>query len=54
VATGLINQVLWDPDVHAPARDGLPAALALLPSPVSTLLARTETVVADAVLTNRT
>lgn len=54
VATGLINQVLWDPELHAPARANLPAALALLPQPVATLLARTETAVADAVLTNRT
>lgn len=54
VATGLIGQVLWDPELHAPARENLPAALALLPPPVASLLARTETAVADAVLTNRT
>jgi hypothetical protein len=54
VATGLINQILWDPELHAPARAALPAALALLPPPVTVLLSRTETAVADAVLTNRT
>jgi hypothetical protein len=54
VATGLIGQLLWDPELHAPARAALPAALALLPPPVTLLLSRTETAVADAVLTNRT
>lgn len=54
VATGLINQVLWDPEMHATARAQLPAALALLPQPITALLARAETAVADAVLTNRT
>lgn len=54
VATGLINRVLWDPELHAAARASLPAALARLPPPVAELLARTETAVGEAVLTNRT
>jgi hypothetical protein len=53
-AIGLIGEVLWDPELHAPARAALPAALALLPPPVTSLLARTEIAVAEAVLTNRT
>jgi hypothetical protein len=54
VATEIINQVLWDPELHLAARTGLSAALSLLPPPVTALLARTETAVADAVLTSRT
>jgi hypothetical protein len=54
VATGLVNQVLWDPDLHAAARADLPRALAMLPPPITQLLSRTETAVADAVLANRT
>jgi hypothetical protein len=54
VATGLINNVLWDSGLHQTANAALPAALTLLPPPVTTLLARAETAVADAVLTNRT
>jgi hypothetical protein len=54
VATGLISHVLWDPQLHSAARAGLPAALAQLPPPVGALLARTESAVGDAVLTNRT
>lgn len=54
VATELVNQVLWDPELHRAAKAGLPAALALLPPPVTALLACTETAVADAVLAQRT
>lgn len=53
VATGLIDHVLWDAQLHGEARAGLPAALKRLPPPVSELLSRTESLVADAVLTNR-
>lgn len=53
-ATGLINHVLWDPEMHGPARAGLSGALALLPPPVTVLIGRTEAAVGDAVLTNRT
>ncbi len=52
-ATGSVNFLLWDEDLHVSARAAVPSALARLPQPVITLLARTETAVADAVLTSR-
>jgi hypothetical protein len=54
VATGLIDHILWDPDMHAPARQALPRLLAQIPPALAMILARTESAVGDAVLTNRT
>jgi hypothetical protein len=53
-ATGLIDHVLWDSLSHAKARAALPAFMAALPPALAMLLARTESLVGDAVLTNRT
>jgi hypothetical protein len=54
VATGIIDHILWDPDLHAPARHNLPNLLAQIPPALAMILARTESAVGDAVLTNRT
>jgi len=54
VATGLLDHVLWDPDLHAQARRNLPSLLTQIPPASAMVLARTESAVGDAVLTNRT
>lgn len=52
-ATGLTGHVLWDAEVHRPGYAHIEPLLAMLPAPLSTLLARTRVAVGDVVLTKR-
>jgi len=52
-ATGLVKHVLWDPQQHRDALAAVPAVLARLPGPLTSLRKQLEVVVGTAVLTNR-
>lgn len=53
MATGLLDEVLWDPLTHAGGRGYASTVRACLLPPMLTLLAHTEACVANAVLTRR-